>query len=163
MGVTSPVPSASDGTSGSPSSPASLARRRMGLEPTCCCKPAAAALFDSSSAARSVSASGWIPPSFPGFPSGSLGGLLPVRNERGMHLPVRRMIPAEFGSKPLAQELLRPCAATVPRLSEQLNLGRSLPRCLMLRSGDESLIAHAGEHAVTALERAFIIRPWCER
>ena len=57
-GVTSPVPSASDGTSGRSSRPACDASRSTRRVPTCCCSSVAARLFDSSSAARSVSSSG---------------------------------------------------------------------------------------------------------
>ena len=57
-GVTRPVPSASDGTSGRSSSPARAASASTRRDPTCCCSSVAARLFDSSSAARSVSASG---------------------------------------------------------------------------------------------------------
>ena len=60
-GVTRPVPSDSDGTSGSPSSPTSDASRNTGREPSFCCSMVAARLLDSSSAARSVSASGVSP------------------------------------------------------------------------------------------------------
>ena len=60
-GVTSPVPSDSDGTSGRSSSPASEASLRTGRDPRRCCNAVAARLFDSMSAARSVSASGVSP------------------------------------------------------------------------------------------------------
>ena len=69
-GVTSPVPSASDGTSGRPFSPASDASRSTARDPTRCCRSTAAALFDSSSAARSVSASGCSPSALRGDPFG---------------------------------------------------------------------------------------------
>ncbi len=75
-GVTSPVPSDSDGTSGMSRRPTSDASRSTGREPTRCCSAVAARLFDSISAARSVSASGVSPSALRGaHSSGPCGAM----------------------------------------------------------------------------------------
>ena len=67
-GVTSPVPSASDGTSGRFAKPALPASFSTCRDPDRCCSSVAARLFDSISAARSVSSSGASPLDVPRRP-----------------------------------------------------------------------------------------------
>src|SRR5437867_2474175 len=120
-GVTSPVPSASDGTSGSPFSPAFLARRSTGPDPSCCCRLAAAAERQEIAGLRidgherRLEAADFQP--LQPACGRTLGRVLDVGSKRGVHLPVRRMIAAELASELLAQELLRPCGARVGRLA----------------------------------------------
>ena len=76
-GVTTPVPSESEGTSGRSRRPTSEASRSTGREPTRCCSAVAARLLDSISAARSVSASGVSPRALRGaHSSGPCGAML---------------------------------------------------------------------------------------
>ena len=71
------MPSDSDGTSGMSRSPTCEASRSTGREPTRCCSALAARLFDSSSAARSVSASGVSPSALRGaHSSGPCGAMV---------------------------------------------------------------------------------------
>ena len=91
-GVTRPLPSASDGTSGWLFTPTFRASCSTGPEPICCCTNTAAALLDSSSAARSVSDSGMF-----------------ARWSRGIHTPSgaatatsRRPPTTDTGDSPLS-------------------------------------------------------------
>ena len=85
-GVTSPVPSDSEGTSGKSRSPALDASCRTGRDPNRCCSAVAARLFDSMRAARSVSASGVSPVALRGaHSSGPCGRMFtsPSRTDTG--------------------------------------------------------------------------------
>src|SRR5205085_2907225 len=83
--------------------------------------------------------------------------------EPGVHLPVRRMVPAELAAKLLPQEFLHPSAAPLAWLTVRLDSGPRLPRRFFLRRCDETFVAHPGQHEVAPLERAVVVGPWRER
>ena len=83
--------------------------------------------------------------------------------KRRVHLPVGRVVAAEFVAELLPQEFLRPAGARVVRLAVRLDARPHPARGVLLRAGDQPLVAHLREHDVAALERAVVVGPRRQR
>ena len=105
----------------------------------------------------------WTPQTLEAGGNGPLRGVLDGRSEGGVHLPVRRVVAAEFVAELLPQELLRPARTRVGRLPVWLDARpHSLCRLLFCR-GDETELAHARKHQVAAIQGAVVVRPGRQR
>src|SRR5207249_2272412 len=89
----------------------------------------------------------------------ALGRVLHVGPERGLDLPVGWMVAAELAAELLAEKFLRPCGPALGRLAIGLDSRADATRVVLLRRRDEALLAHPLKDDVTAIERAFVVRP----